>query len=132
MNAARVGQRRKLVEGGSDGGVVPGDLVLPLGCRVLDVHVDLAARRDAPDALRHLGLERDVRRRPHDPHPALSERAEESQLACDDGVGAHYIDDMLDGMLADHPDGRAYRVEPDGDDFWAKVKANLLAGRVLR
>jgi len=23
-------------------------------------------------------------------------------------------------------------VEPDGDDFWAKVKANLLAGRVLR
>jgi peptidase E len=36
-------------------------------------------------------------------------------LACDDGVGAHYIDDMLDGMLADHPDGRAYRVEPDGD-----------------
>jgi hypothetical protein len=36
-------------------------------------------------------------------------------LACDDGVGAHYIDDTLDGMLADHPDGSAYRVEPDGD-----------------
>ena len=35
-------------------------------------------------------------------------------LACDDGVGAHYVDETLAGMVADHPDGTAYRVEPDG------------------
>jgi peptidase E len=35
-------------------------------------------------------------------------------LACDDGVGAHYIDDTLAEMVADRPDGGAYRVTPDG------------------
>jgi peptidase E len=35
-------------------------------------------------------------------------------LACDDGVGAHYIDDTLAEMVADRPDGVAYRVTPDG------------------
>ena len=34
-------------------------------------------------------------------------------LACDDGVGAHYIDDSLAEMIADHPGGRGYRVTPD-------------------
>jgi peptidase E len=33
-------------------------------------------------------------------------------LACDDGVGAHYVDDSLTEMIADHPDGRAYHVIP--------------------
>jgi peptidase E len=35
-------------------------------------------------------------------------------LACDDGVGAHYTDDSLSEMVADRPDGEAYRVTPDG------------------
>jgi peptidase E len=35
-------------------------------------------------------------------------------LACDDGVGAHFVDDSLSGMVADRPDGAAYRVLPDG------------------
>ncbi len=33
-------------------------------------------------------------------------------LACDDGVGAHYVDDSLAEMIADHPDGRAFHVIP--------------------
>ena len=36
-------------------------------------------------------------------------------LACDDGVGAHYVDDALAEMIADRADGAAYRVTPDGD-----------------
>ena len=36
-------------------------------------------------------------------------------LACDDGVGAHYVDDTLAEMVADRPDGNGYRVTPDGD-----------------
>jgi peptidase E len=35
-------------------------------------------------------------------------------LACDDGVGAHYIDDTLEEMVADRSDGGGYRVAPDG------------------
>src|SRR6266851_4070643 len=34
-------------------------------------------------------------------------------LACDDGVGAHYVDDALAEMISDRPDGDAYRVMPD-------------------
>jgi peptidase E len=36
-------------------------------------------------------------------------------LACDDGVGAHYVDDSLDAMISDRPDGAGYRVTPDGE-----------------
>src|ERR1700729_176619 len=36
-------------------------------------------------------------------------------LACDDGVGAHFVDDDLEEMVSDHPGGAGYRVEPDGD-----------------
>jgi peptidase E len=36
-------------------------------------------------------------------------------LACDDGVGAHYVDDALAEMVADRADGTAYRVESDGN-----------------
>jgi peptidase E len=35
-------------------------------------------------------------------------------LACDDGVGAHFVDDTLAEVLADQPRGGAYQVEPDG------------------
>jgi peptidase E len=35
-------------------------------------------------------------------------------LACDDGVGAHYLDDSLAEMISDRPDGEAYRVVSDG------------------
>jgi peptidase E len=33
-------------------------------------------------------------------------------LACDDGVGAHYVDDELTEVIADRPGSSAYRVEP--------------------
>ncbi len=35
-------------------------------------------------------------------------------LACDDGVGAHYVDETLAEVVADHADGHAFRVEADG------------------
>jgi len=35
-------------------------------------------------------------------------------LACDDGVGAHYVDDTLAEIVADRPDGGAYRVTKGG------------------
>jgi peptidase E len=45
----------------------------------------------------------------------VAEGALPGGVACDDGVGAHYIDDSLAEMVADHPDGNAYRVLPDGN-----------------
>ena len=45
----------------------------------------------------------------------VAEGALPGGLACDDGVGAHYVDDALAEMVSDRPDGDAYRVEPDGD-----------------
>jgi peptidase E len=36
-------------------------------------------------------------------------------LACDDGVGAHYINDAIDEVVADNSGGNAYRVEPDSE-----------------
>src|SRR5215472_16721208 len=35
-------------------------------------------------------------------------------LACDDGVGAHYVDDSLAEVTADRPGGAAYEVLADG------------------
>jgi peptidase E len=35
-------------------------------------------------------------------------------IACDDGVAGHFIDDTLAEVVADRPDGVAYRVDPDG------------------
>jgi peptidase E len=32
-------------------------------------------------------------------------------IACDDGVGAHFVDEHLSDVVADRPDGTAYRVE---------------------
>ena len=42
----------------------------------------------------------------------VAEGALPAGLACDDGVGAHFIDDALDSVIADRPDGTAYRVDP--------------------
>jgi peptidase E len=36
-------------------------------------------------------------------------------LACDDGAAAHFVDDDLAELVADRPESRAYRVEPDGN-----------------
>ncbi|MFT3768182.1 MAG: hypothetical protein QM820_22250 [Minicystis sp.] len=42
----------------------------------------------ADELHRDVGLERDVTRRPHDPHPTLTERLEQAQLPRDDGIRA--------------------------------------------
>jgi peptidase E len=47
-------------------------------------------------------------------HRLVAEGALPPGLACDDGVGAHYIDDTLTEIVADRPEGGAYRVGPDG------------------
>jgi peptidase E len=43
-------------------------------------------------------------------------------LACDDGVGAHFIDETLAEMTADRPDGRGYRVMPDGSGGFTETE----------
>lgn len=43
----------------------------------------------------------------------VAERSLPPGLACDDGVAAHYIDDTLAEIVADRPDGAAYRVTRD-------------------
>jgi peptidase E len=48
-------------------------------------------------------------------HRLVAEGALPGGLACDDGVGAHFVDDDLEEMVSDHPGGAGYRVEPDGD-----------------
>jgi peptidase E len=44
----------------------------------------------------------------------VAEGALPGGLACDDGVGAHYVDETLAEMVADRGDGTAYQVVPDG------------------
>jgi len=34
-------------------------------------------------------------------------------IACDDGVGAHFVDEQLAEVVADRPDSAAYRMEPN-------------------
>jgi peptidase E len=46
-------------------------------------------------------------------------------LACDDGVAAHFIDDTLFEMVADRPDGRGYRVMPDGAGGFTETKLKV-------
>jgi peptidase E len=36
-------------------------------------------------------------------------------LACDDGTAAHFVDDDLTELVSDRPEGKAYRVVPDGN-----------------
>jgi len=47
-------------------------------------------------------------------HQLVAEGSLPPGLACDDGVGAHYIDDTLSELVADRPEGGAYRVGSDG------------------
>jgi len=35
-------------------------------------------------------------------------------VACDDGAGAHYVDEMLAELVSDRPGANAYRVAADG------------------
>jgi peptidase E len=42
-------------------------------------------------------------------------------IACDDGVGAHFIDEQLVEVVADRPDSAAYRVEPDAADGYLET-----------
>jgi peptidase E len=44
----------------------------------------------------------------------VAEGALPGGLACDDGAGAHFVDDSLAEVVADRPDAGAYRVDPDG------------------
>ena len=44
----------------------------------------------------------------------VAQRALPGGLACDDGAGAHFVDDGLAEVVADRPDAGAYRVDPDG------------------
>ena len=44
----------------------------------------------------------------------VAEGALPGGLACDDGAGAHFVDDALAEVVADRPDAGAYRVDPDG------------------
>jgi peptidase E len=43
----------------------------------------------------------------------VAEGALPGGLACDDGVGAHFVDDDLEEMVSDRPGGAGYQVEPD-------------------
>jgi peptidase E len=53
----------------------------------------------------------------------VAEGALPGGLACDDGVAAHFVDDNLAEMVSDHPEGTAYRVEPDG--FGGAIETQL-------
>ncbi|MBV9444391.1 MAG: peptidase E [Streptosporangiaceae bacterium] len=45
-------------------------------------------------------------------HRLIEEGTLRGGIACDDGVGAHFIDDDLTEVIADRPGSNAYRVEP--------------------
>ena len=63
----------------------------------------------------------------------VAERALPGGLACDDGVGAHFVDDDLEEMVSDRPAGAApgYRVEPRstargrGGALWRTERASI-------
>jgi peptidase E len=45
-------------------------------------------------------------------HRLIADGTLSGGIACDDGVGAHFIDDELTEVIADRPGSGAYRVEP--------------------
>ncbi|TVZ00617.1 peptidase E [Trebonia kvetii] len=51
----------------------------------------------------------------------VAEGALPGGLACDDGAGAHFVDDALAEVVADRPDAGAYRVDPDGAGGFAET-----------
>ena len=52
----------------------------------------------------------------------VAEGALPGGLACDDGVGAHYVDDTLTEMVSDNAAGTAYQVTPDGPDGFTETR----------
>jgi peptidase E len=52
----------------------------------------------------------------------VAEGALPGGLACDDGVGGHYVDDSLAEIISDRPDGEAYRVDPDGAGAFTETR----------
>jgi peptidase E len=63
-------------------------------------------------------------------HRLVGEGSLPDGIACDDGVGAHYIDDVLAEVVSDRPDGRAYRVTrtPEGDIQETQLPSRYLGG----
>jgi peptidase E len=51
----------------------------------------------------------------------VAEGALPGGLACDDGAGAHFVDDSLAEVVADRPDAGGYRVDPDGADGFVET-----------
>jgi peptidase E len=49
-------------------------------------------------------------------------------IACDDGAAAHFVDDRLDGIVADAPQARGYSVvrSPDGTAAETELDTNVL------
>jgi peptidase E len=45
-------------------------------------------------------------------HQLIADGTLSGGIACDDGVGAHFVDDTLTELVADRPGTSAYRVEP--------------------
>jgi peptidase E len=45
-------------------------------------------------------------------------------IACDDGVGTHFVDERLAEVVADRPDGAAYRVEPTAGGGYRQTPLN--------
>jgi peptidase E len=52
----------------------------------------------------------------------VAEGALPDGLACDDGVGAHFIDDSLAEVVSDRTDGAAYRVTRDHDGGFTETE----------
>jgi peptidase E len=61
-------------------------------------------------------------------HRLVSEGSLKDGIACDDGVGVHYIDDTLTDVVSDRPEGSAYRVLRDPSGGTAET---VLAARYL-
>jgi peptidase E len=61
-------------------------------------------------------------------HRLIAEGSLPEGIACDDGVGAHYIDETLTEVVADRPAGSAYRVlrAPSGETAETLIPARHL------
>jgi len=62
-------------------------------------------------------------------HQLISDGTLAPGLACDDGVGAHFVDDELTEVIADRPGSSAYRVELDSPG--QAVKETTMPARYL-
>jgi len=55
-------------------------------------------------------------------HRLVAEGTLPGGLACDDGAGAHFIDDTLSELVSDRPEATAYRVDPGGPDGFTETQ----------